>query len=552
MSKPKSNIRIMLKMMRLVKPLTGFMILAIFTGVLGFLCAIFIPVYGSMAIGTMIGYSSHFSISKLFGCMLIFALLRGILHYIEQACNHYIAFRILAILRDNVYKTLRRLAPARLEGKDSGNLISLVTNDIELLEVFYAHTISPILIAVLTCLIILFLFLHFHLLFACIALIAYLVVGILFPYIITKMGKQDGQKLRDTSGDFSSYMLESLRGLRNIQQYGIQEKRLKEIKQRSKDLNRIQERLKNYEGITTALNHIGVTGFTLCILFMGIYLYAIGEVSFVMVLFATILMVSSFGPVLALSSLSNNLLLTLASARRVLSLLEEVEVIPEVIGHEAIAFNDIQLHEVCFAYDQEMILDQVSVPFQKGQITGILGKSGSGKSTMLRLLMRFWDPQKGSITIGAHDLKAINTTNLRDMQSFVTQDTILFHDTIANNLKIANLNATQEELEEACIKASIHDFIMTLPQGYETMVQELGDSLSGGERQRIGVARAFLHDSDCILLDEPTSNLDALHEAVILKSLKEQTDRTIVLVSHRPSTLKIADTIMTMEGGRAS
>lgn len=552
MPKQAGNIRIMLSMLGLVKPLSGYMFIAVLTGVIGFLCAIFIPVYGFMAIGTVLGYASHFTVSKLFAFMIMFAVMRGILHYIEQACNHYIAFRILAIMRDKVFQTLRKLAPARMEGKDSGNLISLVTNDIELLEVFYAHTISPIMIAVLTCTLLLVLFGHFHIMFALLALLAYICVGIVFPWIITKLGKHDGQNMRDSSGEFSSYMLESLRGLQNIQQYGIGQKRLSGIKKRSHRLNDVQSKLKDYEGISSALNNIGVTSFAVIMLLLGIYLNQSGQVSMVMVLFACVLMISSFGPVLALSSLSNNLLLTLASARRVLSLLAEKESIKEVNDQEIICFDDMTLSSASFAYEEENILDNVSATFQKHTITGIFGKSGSGKSTMLRLLMRFWDVQKGSVQIGHKDVKHVNTSNLRDMQSFVTQETILFHDTIANNLKIARLDASQEQIEEACRKASIHEFIMTLPHGYETMVQELGESLSGGERQRLGVARAFLHDSDCILLDEPTSNLDALNEAVILKSLKEQKDKTIILVSHRPSTMKIAHFVIQMDNGRNS
>lgn len=548
----QGNIKIMFKMLGLVKPLSFYMMIAIITGVLGFLCAIFIPVYGAMAVGTVLGYASHFTVSKLFVFMIVFAIMRGILHYIEQACNHYIAFRILAILRDKVFRTLRRLAPAKMEGKDSGNLISLVTNDIELLEVFYAHTISPILIAILTCAIVLILFAHFHIVFAIIAITAYVCVGSLFPYIITKMGKQDGQRVRDASGDFSSYTLESLRGLQNVIQYGIGKDRLSGMNEHSANLNNIQKRLKTYEGISSSLGNIGVTGFTVVMLLAGIYLYAQGQVSLVMVFFATVLMGSSFGPVLALSALSNNLLLTLASARRVLSLLDEKESIKEVHDQKTSTFGDINAAHVDFAYDEEMILQNFSASFKKHQITGILGKSGSGKSTLLRLLMRFWDTKDGNIEIDDRNIKEINTSDLRNMQSFVTQDTVLFHDTIANNLRIANLHASDEELREACKKASIHDFIMTLSKGYDTMVEELGDSLSGGERQRLGVARAFLHRSECILLDEPTSNLDALNEAVILKSLKEQVDKTIILVSHRPSTMKIADALIRVENGRVS
>lgn len=550
--KNMSNTRLMFRMLGQVKPLSGYMVIAVLCGVLGFICAIFIPVYASMAVGTVLGYASHFSVTKLFTFMLVFALMRGVLHYIEQACNHYIAFRILAILRDKVYKALRRLAPAKLEGRDKGDLISLITNDIELLEVFYAHTISPMLIAVLTCGGLLILFAHFHVMFAIIAFIGYITVGFVFPFIISKLGKRDGQIARDAAGDFSAYTLESLRGMRSVLQYQIEDERSNGMKERSENLNNVQKRLKDYEGFSSSLNNLGVTGFSVVMLLCGIYLYSQQQTSFIMVFFATIMMVSSFGPVLALSSLSNNLLLTLASARRVLSLLDEKEVVKEVHGEKTIMFDTMEVKDVSFGYEDELVLKDMNVEIKKNQILGILGKSGSGKSTLLRLLMRFWDVKQGEISIHQTPIQNINTDNLRDMQSFVTQETVLFHDSIANNLKIANPHATQTELEEACKKASIHDFIDSLPNGYETMVQELGDSLSGGEKQRIGIARSFLHQSDCILLDEPTSNLDALNEAVILKSLKEQVNKTIVLVSHRPSTMKIADSILHVDNGRIS
>lgn len=547
-----SNLKIMFRMLKQVKPLSGYMVLAVLTGVIGFVCAIFIPVYGSMAIGTVLGYASHMTVSKLLMIVIVCALFRGVFHYIEQASNHYIAFRILAMLRDQVFKALRRLAPAKLEGRDKGDLISLITNDIELLEVFYAHTISPILIAILTCGLMLVLFAHFHIIFALIALLAYGCVGWLFPYIITKMGRQDGQQVRDAAGDFSTYTLESLRGMRSVLQYHMGEERKEGMRERSENLNTIQKRLKDYEGMSSALNNVGVTGFTVLMLMVGSYLYFQQQTSFIMVFFATILMVSSFGPVLALSALSNNLLLTLASARRVLAILDEQEMVQEVYDKENIVFNDIMIKDVSFAYKEELVLEHINANIEKNSITGVFGKSGSGKSTLLRLLMRFWDVKYGSIQLNQTPLEHINTSNLRNMQSFVTQETVLFHDTIANNLKIAKQDASQEELEDACRKASIHDVIVKLPLGYETIVQELGNSLSGGEKQRIGVARAFLHESDCILLDEPTSNLDALNEAVILKSLKQQQNKTIILVSHRPSTMKIADAIIHVENGRVS
>lgn len=550
--KKDSNFKLMLRMSILVKPLAGYMLLAITLGVLGFLCAIFIPYSAAILISHVAMGYKDFPIHIFFIAMIVFAVLRGILHYGEQACNHFIAFKLLAIIRDKVFKVLRRLCPAKLEGKDKGNLIFLITSDIEALEVFYAHTISPIVIAIITCIILLCMFFNLHPIFAFVALIAYVCLGIVFPFEITKLGKEDGKQSRQEFGELSNYTLESLRGMQEVLQYDLGNQRLEGMQQRSETLNVRQKKLKSIEGTSGALSNMAIMGFSLTMVIVAGILMLQGEISFTTAFMASVLMVSSFGPVMALSNLSNNLLVTMAAARRVLGLLDEKEMVSEVSGNKDIAFDDIQVQDVNFAYDEEVILKNFSTAFEKGKITGILGKSGSGKSTLLKLLMRFWNVDQGTICIGNTEIDDINTKNLRDMQSYVTQDTVLFHDSILNNLLIANLDASMEEVEEACKQANIHDFIMTLPNGYNTKVEELGESLSGGERQRLALARAFLHKADCILLDEPTSNLDALNEAEILKNLKEQKDKTIILVSHRPSTLKIADSIIKMENVRCS
>ncbi len=550
--KKDSNFKLMLRMSALVKPLAGYMILAITLGVLGFLCAIFIPYSAAILISHIaLGYD-HFPAHVFFIAMIVFAVLRGILHYGEQACNHYIAFKLLAIIRDQVFKALRRLCPAKLEGKDKGNLIFLITSDIEALEVFYAHTISPIAIAIITCIILLCMFFNLHPLFALIACIAYVCLGIVFPAEITKLGKEDGKQSRQEFGELSNYTLESLRGIQEVLQYDLGNQRIEGMQQRSETLNIRQKKLKSIEGISGSLSNMAIMGFSLTMVIVAGILMLKGEISFTTAFLASVLMVSSFGPVMALSNLSNNLLVTMAAARRVLGLLDEKEMVSEVSGHKDVLFDDIDVQNVDFAYDEEVILKDFSTTFKKGEITGILGKSGSGKSTLLKLLMHFWNIDQGKICIGNTKIDDINTKNLRDMQSYVTQDTVLFHDSILNNLLIAKLDATKEEVEEACKKANIHEFIMTLPNGYDTKVEELGESLSGGERQRLALARAFLHQADCILLDEPTSNLDALNEVEILKNLKDQKDKTILLVSHRPSTLKIADRIIKMENTRCS
>lgn len=546
------NIRLMARMSLLVKPLAPYMLLAVFFGVTGFLCAIYIPYFSALLISHIAIQAPDFPVKVFFILMIVFAVLRGILHYAEQACNHYIAFRLLAILRDKVFTVLRKLAPAKLEGRDKGNLIYLITSDIEALEVFYAHTISPILIAIITCIILLTEFYKMHVMFFVIALCGYLFCGLILPWIITKLGKQQGKQSREGFGELSSYTLETLRGLQDILQYRIGEERLHLMSKKSEELHDVQKRLKLHEGNTTMVSNIIVTSFTFLMLVCGSYLYMQGAISFTSVIMSTVLMVSSFGPVLALANLSNNLLITMASARRVLGLLDEEEVVKEITGKQHSTAGDIEINNLTFAYDEEEILKDINANFKKGSIIGIHGKSGSGKSTLLKLIMRFWNAPSNSILINGRSVDDINTKDLRDMQSFVTQETVLFHDSIFNNIIIAKLDASVDEVENACKKAGIHDFIMSLPQGYATKVAELGDSLSGGEKQRIAIARAFLHDSPCILLDEPTSNLDALNEAIILKSLREQKDKTILLVSHRPGTMRIADSVLTIDSGRVS
>lgn len=548
-----SNIQVILKMLKLVKPLTLPMLLAIFLGVLGFLCAIAIPVISVMAILQISGMYPHFPLEYLLVILLSMAILRGVLHYGEQAANHYIAFKLLAIIRDRVYTALRRLAPAKLDGQDKGNLISLITNDVELLEVFYAHTISPVVIAFFTSLILLKFFAHLHPIAMLIALVAYITMAIVIPFYVHHQGHDIGQKNRDEIGNMSSFLLESYRGLSTLFQYHAGQKRLEDMMKKSDDIEQLQGRMKKIEAKQTVVSQLLIS-FSAMVMFVVMFmLYSQGEISVYRVIMAVVLMLSSFGPVMALSNLANNLLSTLSSGRRVMSLLEEEALIPEVTQQPETLFDTIHVDHVSFDYDsQDEIIHDLTTDFQKGQVTGIIGKSGSGKSTLLKLLMRFYDPIDGVIRIGEKELQMINTSDMRHMFAYVTQETVLFHDSIENNLRIARLDASLEDIQKACQKASIHDWIMSLPDGYATKVSELGSSLSGGERQRLGLARAFLSQAECILLDEPTSNLDVLNEAIILKALQNEKERTIILVSHRESTMKIAQKVMTMDQGRMS
>ena len=500
-------------------------------------------------------------VKTLITVMIVIAVLRGILHYMEQYCNHFIAFKLLAIIRHKVFAALRKLCPAKLEGRDKGNLISIITTDIELLEVFYAHTISPIAIATLTSIIMVIFIGRYHWLAGLLALAAYLIVGVAIPMWNGKRGSQKGMEFRTNFGELNSFVLDSLRGLDETIQYGQGEKRKEQMSERSRNLAGMQEDLSKMEGSQRSFTNMLILLASFGMLALTIWLYAKGEMGFEGILTCTIAMMGSFGPVVALSSLSNNLNQTLASGERVLSLLEEtplVEEIPgdvETFGAESMehGFTGAEAENVTFAYGEEVILDNYSLKLQPGKITGIHGASGSGKSTLLKLLMRFWDVQDGSVSVDGTDVRKIPTKHLRDMESYVTQETHLFHDSIANNIAIAKPGASREEIMEAAKKASIHDFIITLPKEYDTEVGELGDTLSGGEKQRIGIARAFLHECPLILLDEPTSNLDSLNEGIILKSLKESAKKkTVVLVSHRVSTMNVADVVYEMENGRIS
>lgn len=562
----RSALRIMGSLVYLVKPLLHIMIAAILLGTAGYLCAIFLTILAGRVIAG--GVSSRFILTF----MIVIAVMRGVLHYVEQYCNHFIAFKLLAIIRHKVFAALRRLCPAKLEGRDKGNLISIITTDIELLEVFYAHTISPIAIAILTsCIMVVFIG-HYNVLAGLLALAAYLIVGVLIPLWNGRRGGAKGMEYRTEFGELNSFVLDSLRGLDETIQYGYGESRKKRMSDSARKLAGMQEELNGQEGMQRSVTNLVILLASYGMLALTIWLYQNGGMGADGIIICTIAMMGSFGPVTALASLSNNLNQTLASGERVLSLLEETPVVEEipvtagdVMAGGVSATDDMSVQaglgnfkgaaaeHVTFSYGGDVILDDYSIMLKPGKITGIHGASGSGKSTLLKLLMRFWNVQSGRILVNGDEVDRIPTRHLREMESYVTQETHLFHDSIANNIAIGKAGASMDEIMEAAKKAAIHDFIVTLPDGYDTEVGELGDTLSGGERQRIGIARAFLHDSPLILLDEPTSNLDSLNEGIILKSLRETAgEKTIVLVSHRASTMNVADEVFSMKKWKLS
>ena len=556
-TKRRSGVQIMSQLIGLVKPMLPIMLAAIFLGTLGYLCAIFLTITAAGAVVTITDGSGISG--RLFFLLIALAVLRGILHYAEQYGNHFIAFKLLAVIRHKVFAALRKLCPAKLEGRDKGNLISIITTDIELLEVFYAHTISPIAIAILTSLVMIGFMGHYHWEAGLFALCAYLCVGLVIPLWNGRRSGSQGMEYRNAFGELNSFVLESMRGLDETIQYGYGEERERQMEERSVSLGNMQKELSRMEGGQRAVTNLVILLCSFGMLFLMLALYGKGAVGFEAVVICTVAQMGSFGPVVALSSLSNNLNQTLASGERVLSILEEKPMVEEVPENDAgkqqsgMNFTGASAQHVTFAYEDEVILKDYSINLNPGKIIGIHGASGSGKSTLLKLLMRFWDVNQGTIEVNGAEIRQIPTRTLRDMESYVTQETHLFHDSIANNIAIGKPGASREEIMEAAKKASIHGFIQTLPDGYDTKVGELGDTLSGGEKQRIGIARAFLHDAPFLLMDEPTSNLDSLNEGIILKSIREACKtRTVVLVSHRKSTMYVADEVYEMENGRVS
>jgi len=549
----RSNLEIMAKLIGMVRPLLGYMLLAITLGLIGHLLASFITIFAGYAALKVWGFPIAHSIAFFFVCMVVFAIARGFARYTEQSCNHYIAFKLLALIRAKAFAALRRLCPAKLEGRDKGDLISVITSDIELLEVFYAHTISPIAIATIYSVILSLFIGHIHWGLGLLALAAYVTVGVIVPVIASKTSGDLGLEFRNQSGSLSAFVLDSLRGLPEAMQYGNGKKRMQQMNERTDRMNDCQEKMKRVTGLNMAVTNTAILVFDFLMLLSASYLYKEGIIAFDGIVIATLALMSSFGPVVALANLGTTLQNTFASGNRVLDILEEEPQVAEITGADQTTYGQVTIEDVTFAYEKETILDGVSLDVPKQGILGIVGKSGSGKSTLLKLLMRFWDVDSGKLAIADREIGKINTEDLRRMQGYMIQETHLFCDSIAENIRIAKLDATREEIEEACKKASIHDFILSLPQGYDTPVGELGDTLSGGERQRIGLARAFLHDAPMMLLDEPTSNLDSLNESVILRSLREERgDKLILLVSHRDSTMRIADQVYQMKEGRVS
>ena len=543
MEERKSGFKIMIRLIKILKPLVPIMFITITFGVLGYLAAILITTFSGVAISESLGFKTGIEVKTALMLVIVCAVSRGFLRYIEQYSGHYIAFKILSILRDKVYKKLRKLAPAKLESKDKGNLISIITSDIELLEVFYAHTIAPIFIAIITSLIITFILYKINIYFGIIGLVFFLIVGYFIPVLSSKYSSESGVEYRNTFGKTNSYLLDSLRGIKEVLLFNKGRDRLESIDKNSDELNKKNKIIKKHEGIIRAFTDSTIMIAIITILLVGIKLYYLDKINIGSLIVSVILLASSFGPVVALSNLSNNLIHTFACAKRLFKILDEEPEVNEVLGDSDLFIKDIKFNDVTFSYkEREEILKNINLYIKPGEKIALIGESGSGKSTLIKLIMRFFDVNKGELDINNKNIKNIKTKALRKGQSLVSQETFLFNDTILNNIKIGKKDATKEEVINAAKKASIHEFIESLEKGYETSVSELGSNFSSGERQRIGIARAFLHDADLLILDEPTSNLDTLNEASILKTLKDECkDKTLIMVSHRESSVSICD-----------
>ncbi len=548
----RSGGKIMAELIVLLGSLAYIMILAVINGSLGFFCAMGVTLCGALGIAKALGESIALSYEVIVALAVGCGLLRGLLRYLEQYGNHYIAFRLLAVLRDKIFGALRVLCPAKLETKQKGSIIAMITSDIETLEVFYAHTISPICIAVIvsTCVAV-FVGVVSSWYLAVIAVLGYVTVGVILPMVASGRLKASGVRYRAEFASFNAYFLDSMKGIKDIVLNNAGAAREREVNHRSDLLLEETRKMKHDTTKASAATEACVSIFIMATLVVGIALVAGGKLSVGRMVIGVVAVFGSFGPVIAISALPGNLTQTFASGDRVLDLLAEQPAVYPVEQGANISFSDLKVTDLSFSYDgQIQVLQKICMEAQKGEIVGIVGQSGCGKSTFLKLLLRFWKKQQGKIAYNGVDVDAINTDNLLDNVTLVSQVTYLFDQTIEENLRIAKPHATMAEIENACRQASIHDFIQTLPDGYQTKVGILGDHLSAGEKQRIGLARAFLRGSTLILLDEPTSNVDSINEGIILKALKEQKDKCIILVSHRESTMAIADRVYRIEEGR--
>jgi len=548
----KSDLSILGRMLRELGSMTLVMLLTILFGVGGFLAASAIAVTATAAAVSPLGQSIALSLTAAILIIALSAILRGFLRYAEQLSGHYIAFKILAILRDKLFAKLRTLAPAKLDTHEKGNLISVITSDIEMMEVFYAHTIAPVSIALICSVIYTTLLWHIHFAFGLFAAVLYLLIGFVLPLILKHSASDSASAYREKRGKNSAFILDTMRGLKEILQFDAGNARKQDINTQSESLGKSTQQIKRKEAVGFAVTDLLIILSMLACIGLGFALYAVGSIDGAGFTISVVLLISSFGPVVALSALSTTLAGTIASARRVFDILDEPPVVEDIPGDIQITHHDIKFDNVTFTYPSRNfeVLEGINLDINKGEHIAIVGESGNGKSTLLKLLMRFYDTDTGTVQYGGSNIQDIPTQSLRGAQSMLSQSAFLFNDTIENNIRMANDTVSMQDVINAAKKAAIHEAIQKLPDGYQTNAGELGQRFSSGEKQRIALARAFLVDSKLLLLDEPTSNLDVLSEAAILRSIQTHcTDKTLILVSHRVSTTAVCDHEVRLEGG---
>ncbi|EBF5204575.1 ABC transporter ATP-binding protein [Listeria monocytogenes] len=532
-------------LLKFVKPLRGKMILAILLGIISNLSVILISLIGAYGILAVI-LAQPLNPYKWLFVMVGCGVLRGVARYLEQYLNHDIAFRLLAIIRERIFSTLRKLGPARLSGKKSGDLITAITSDVEALEVFFAHTISPVFIALGTTIATVRFLGMYDTGLALILLLGQILVGVVLPMISYKRNKKIGTAYQTEFVGLNQAVMENIASLQDIFQFKLGEARLANLTDRGEKLNKqYQKRLRQGSELQI-LGEWVLIGTATLILVLGSF----WQLPLETILIGTVLSLSSFGSVLALNALGTALLTTFASGKRLYALTEEKPVVTFNGPLELTDFESAELNKVCFSHDgKQAILSELSLDLPKGKWLGIGGESGSGKSTLVKLLMRYWDPD-GEVNLNNQPLPKITESSLHQIEGVMEQSTFLFEDTIGNNIRLGKKAATLDEVKVAARKAAIDKWIETLPEGYDTKIGGQARNLSDGERQRIGLARLFLHDAPLLLLDEPTSNLDYINEQAILNTLRSEIqDKTVLVISHRKTTLDLAEEQWLLENG---
>ncbi len=543
-----------LRLLKFVKPFLPEMIFSILNGVFGHITAVCVMSFSALLLCNITGMETFFSRNIIILFIVISALIRGISHYFEQYSGHDVAFRLLAKIRSSLFDSLRDLAPAKMVDKRSGDIVTSLMGDIEIIEVFFAHTIAPVTITALMFIILNLFFFAIHPVFSIVASIGYLSVAVLIPILNYRFVKVEGKNYRNNLSDLNSSLIDTLQGLKELILFDRFNSRIKKNRAKTSAMQNAAKDIRKNEGLIDSFTDGSIILSNALLLIVGIFLFSNGLISKYEFIIVLITYMSSFAPFIVIPFLSNTLSNTFAAAERIFSLEDEENPSPEIADSMILKESDekdISVNNVNFGYKKEFLLQNVSINIKKGEKIAIQGESGSGKTTILRLLLRFWDVTGGEIKIGSENVKNINLESLRNNISMLSQETYIFNKTISENIALGKADATIEDIKNAAEKAGINQFIESLPNKYETLAGALGDKMSGGERQRIGIARIILRNSDIVLFDEMTSNLDILNEQLILKTInKTMEDKTIITVTHRESVATHFDKIFFINKGK--